>query len=286
MIPIFQCGRYALTLDRPRVMAIINVTPDSFSGGSSTDHAATIARAREAIAAGADFLDIGGESTRPGSEPVSEAQELWRVIPVVEALAGCGVPLSVDTMKPAVMRAALAAGADLINDIRAFQVPGAIEAIVESNCGLCLMHMQGLPRSMQQAPHYTDVVGEVEAFLVARMAALREAGVAPGRILIDPGFGFGKNLNHNVTLFQALPHLAKLAPVLAGVSRKSMLGELTGLPVDQRVTASVVAALAALRHGAAIIRVHDVPETVAALRVWRALAPTNETWQLSLPQQQ
>jgi dihydropteroate synthase len=270
----FRCGRFELALDRPLVMAIINVTPDSFSGDGLANAPELVReRALKAVEAGADILDIGGESTRPGSAAVSIKEELNRVIPIIEALRPIGVPLSVDTLKPEVMRASLAAGADLINDINGFRAPGALEAVAASDCGLCVMHMQGEPRTMQQNPHYDDVVAEVADFLRERVGEIEGAGVARARILIDPGFGFGKTLVHNVALFEALQGFAQIAPTLVGVSRKSMIGAITGLPVEQRTVPSVVAAIAAARRGAAILRVHDVAETVAGLKIWKTLGP-------------
>jgi len=277
MSSVFQCGSYRLPLDRPYVMAIINTTPDSFSGdGTAGQLDRAVERARQAIADGADMLDIGGESTRPGADSVPEAEELRRVVPLVEALSGLRVPISVDTSKTAVMHEALRAGASLINDINAFRAPGAEAVVAGSDCGVCLMHMQGEPRSMQQAPVYQDVVGEVLHFLDERRAALLARGVENARICIDPGFGFGKTLEHNVALFNAIDRFATKAPVLVGVSRKSMIGALTGLDVLRRATPSAVAALAAAVRGAAILRVHDVAETVSALRIWQALGDTKK----------
>lgn len=254
-------------------MAIVNVTPDSFSGdGVGSDVGAALARAEAAIAAGAGLLDVGGESTRPGSEPVSEQEELDRVIPLVERLATGPVPVSVDTLKPAVMRAALAAGASMINDINAFRLPGAIEAVAASDAALCVMHMQGEPRTMQQSPAYDDVVGEVECFLAERVAALQSAGVASNRIVLDPGFGFGKTLAHNLALLRGLNRFADGAcGVLVGMSRKTMLGAITGRPVGERVAAGVAAALIAVEAGARIVRTHDVAATCDALAVWSAV---------------
>ncbi len=269
---MFQCGRFQFSLERPLIMGIVNVTPDSFSdGGHYLDARAAIEHGLRLIEAGADLLDIGGESTRPGAAPVPSEVELERVIPVVEGLRGTGVALSVDTMKPAVMQAALAAGADMINDVNALRAPGAWAAVRDSPCGLCLMHMRGEPRTMQNAPHYNDVVGEVRAFLRQRLDAAQAEGIARERLLIDPGFGFGKTLEHNIALFKSLAELADMAPVLVGVSRKSMLGQITGRPVGERLVASVTAAVLAAQRGAAVIRVHDVAATRDALRVWQAL---------------
>ncbi len=254
-------------------MGIVNVTPDSFAdGGRHADPAAAIAHARALRADGADIVDVGGESTRPGAPPVAERDELARILPVVAALAADGAIVSVDTMKPGVMRAAIDAGAAMVNDVRALAAPGALEAVAASGVAVCLMHMRGAPRTMQDAPEYADVVAEVRAFLVARAAACEAAGIARERILLDPGFGFGKSLGHNLALLQALPSLAAAGyPVLAGLSRKSMLGALTGRPVGERMAASVAAALAAVARGAAIVRVHDVRETVDALKIWAAV---------------
>jgi dihydropteroate synthase len=253
-------------------MGIVNVTPDSFSdGGRFIDHRLAIAHAGRLVQEGADILDIGGESTRPGAQPVSEQQELDRIMPVLEGIRGLGVPVSVDTMKPAVMRAAVAAGAAMINDVYGFRAEGAWAAVRDSDCALCVMHMRGEPRTMQDAPHYDDVVAEVEAFLAQRLAAAEAAGIDHCRLWIDPGFGFGKTLEHNLALLRALPRLARLAPVLAGLSRKRMIGSLTGRDVPaERMAGSVAAALRAVDNGARIVRVHDVGETVDALKVWQA----------------
>jgi dihydropteroate synthase len=272
---MLRCGRFDFALDRPLVMGIVNVTPDSFSdGGRYLDAERAIAHGLSLCAAGADILDIGGESTRPGSAPVSVEEELVRVLPVVEGLRGAGVALSVDTMKPEVMSAALSAGADMINDVRGFEAPGAWEAVAASDCGLCVMHMRGTPKTMQAAPQYADVVGEVVAYLGLRLEAARAAGIAWDRLVIDPGFGFGKSLEHNLALFKNLSRLTDIAPVLVGLSRKSMLGALTGRGVADRMLPSVVAALLAVQRGAAIVRVHDVRETVDAIKLWRELGET------------
>ncbi len=268
----FTCGRFEFELKRPLVMGIVNATPDSFSdGGAFLATEAAVRHAHELIEAGADILDIGGESTRPGAAAVPLAEELARVIPVVRSLRDSGVAISVDTFKPEVMRAALDAGADLINDIYGFRQPQAVEAVRDSNCGLCVMHMQGEPRSMQNAPAYRDVVGEVGAFLTERAQVLGAAGVAAGRIVLDPGFGFGKTTEQN---YELLRHLDRLdvpgLPVLIGLSRKSMIGQVTGRDVSERVAGSVAAMLACVVRGAAIVRVHDVRESVDALKVWRA----------------
>jgi dihydropteroate synthase len=268
-----RCGSRTLDLSRPRVMGIVNVTPDSFSdGGLHYDRDAANAHARTLAAEGADLIDVGGESTRPGAMPVAEDEEIARVVPVVRALAGDGMLVSVDTMKPGVMRAAIDAGAAMINDVRALQEPGTLDVVVDSDVAVCLMHMQGMPRTMQAAPLYRDVVAEVRAFLLARVAACEAAGIARDRIVIDPGFGFGKTLDHNLQLLRALPALVSTGhPVLAGWSRKSSLGKITGREQGERLAASIAAALAAVARGAAIVRVHDVRETVDALAVWRAV---------------
>jgi dihydropteroate synthase len=268
----FHCGRFRFALDRPLVMGIVNVTPDSFSdGGRYLDPSRAIAQGLRLREEGADLLDIGGESTRPGAQPVDAQAELDRVLPVLEGLKDCGAALSVDTMKPEVMCAALAAGADMINDVNALAAPGALEAVAASGCGLALMHMQGEPRTMQAEPRYGEVTAEVTAYLEQRLDAALAAGVARERLVIDPGFGFGKTLDHNLALFRHLGELARRAPVLVGVSRKSMLGAITGRAVGRRQAASVAAALLAAQAGAAILRVHDVAETVDALKVWRAV---------------
>lgn len=274
MAPYLHCGKFRLFLERPLVMGIVNVTPDSFSdGGRHFDAARAIAHGRQLVEEGADLLDIGGESSRPGAQSVSAEEELRRVLPVIEALAGVGVPLSVDTVKPEVMRRAAAAGASVINDIAALQAPGALEAAAASDAAVCLMHMQGEPRTMQADPHYGDVVAEVHGFLAQRVAAAQAAGIARERIIVDPGFGFGKRLEHNLALLRQLARFGDLgACVLAGLSRKSMLGELTGRKVSQRDTASVAAALLAAQNGAKILRVHDVASTRDALAVWQAVA--------------
>jgi dihydropteroate synthase len=258
-----------------RVMGILNATPDSFSDGgrwSSRDRA--LRHALDMIAAGADIIDVGGESTRPGSQDVAAAEELDRVVPVIEAIvAESDVPVSIDTSKPEVMEAAVSAGAAMINDVCALRAEGALETAARSGVPVCLMHMQGRPRDMQADPTYDDVVAEVGAFLTDRAKVCEAAGIAADRIFIDPGFGFGKTLDHNLELFRGLSELCRLGyPVLVGISRKSMLGAITGKPVDQRLAASVAAAVLAARRGAAVVRVHDVAETVDALKIAEALA--------------
>jgi dihydropteroate synthase len=267
-----------LDLSRPLIMGIVNVTPDSFSdGGSYLSAPAALAHAERLIAEGADLLDIGGESTRPGAADVSETEELDRVLPLVEALRGSGVTISVDTSKPGVMRAALAAGAAVINDVRAFRAQGALEAVRGSDCGLVLMHMLGSPRTMQSEPQYANVVADVAAFLRGRVADLANAGVDLCRTAIDPGFGFGKSVEHNFALLRRLPALQAIGrPVLVGLSRKSMLGAVTGRTVNERVAASVAAAVLAVERGARIVRVHDVAATRDALQVWAATVTREE----------
>jgi dihydropteroate synthase len=262
-------------------MGIVNVTPDSFSdGGLHSSHASAVEHARELIAQGADLIDIGGESTRPGAAPVSIDQERRRILGVIEALAACGVPISVDTRKPQLMREAIAAGASFINDISALEAPGALEVIAESAAAVCLMHKQGEPQNMQHDPQYQDVVREVREYLSGRVQAARAAGIATERLVIDPGFGFGKNFEHNLALLQGLPALASLGvPVLAGLSRKAMLGRITGRNAAERVHASVAAALFAAEQGARILRVHDVLATRDALAVWCALRGTISVFQ-------
>ena len=271
--PVFRCGPFAFALARPLVMGILNVTPDSFSdGGRFDDRGLALTHAQQMRADGADIVDIGGESSRPGADPVAEDVERARVLPLVETLAAEGIPVSVDTRRPAVMRAAIAAGAAMINDVSALREPGAIEACAASDVGVCLMHMQREPRTMQQAPSYADVVTEVRDFLLARAQSCVDAGIDRARIAIDPGFGFGKTLAHNLALLRALATFSATGfPVVAGLSRKASLGEITGRTVDERLPASIAAALSAVAHGAAVIRVHDVRATVDALKVWRAI---------------
>ena len=251
-------------------MGVVNITPDSFSDGGrffNADQAVT--HARRLADEGADIIDLGGESTRPGAEAVSESQELARVMPVLEKIQDLCV--SVDTRWPAVMKAALAGGASMINDVEALAAPGALEAVAESACAVCLMHKKGDPATMQRDPHYDDVVGEVKAYLEQRVTAAKAAGIAAARIVVDPGFGFGKTAQHNLELLRKLSELKKLgAPVLAGLSRKSTLGKVTGRPVDERLAGSLAMALLALLGGATILRVHDVKETRDLIAVWEA----------------
>jgi dihydropteroate synthase len=271
-----HCGQFTLDLTSPRVMGILNVTPDSFSDGghySQTDIA--VAQAYKFIEEGADIIDIGGESTRPNAEPVSLQEELDRVIPVIESLASkVDIPISIDTYKPAVMRAAIAAGASIVNDVKALQEAGAIEAVANADVAVCLMHMQGEPRNMQDDPHYDDVVEDVVTFLLDRVAICEQAGIQKNRLLIDPGFGFGKTRTHNITLIQQLSTLVNTGyPVLVGLSRKSVLGQMTGNDIDARLYASVSAAVVSAINGAKILRVHDVKATVEALKVVTAILP-------------
>lgn len=271
----FICGKFQLDLSRPHIMGIVNVTPDSFSDGgkyASTDLA--VEHGLQLIAEGADILDIGGESTRPGATPVSLDDELERVIPVIEALSAVTtVPLSIDTYKPEVMRAAIAAGADIVNDVRALQEPNALETVGESNVGICLMHMQGTPQTMQLDPAYTDVVAEVKQFLMDRLVTTLAYGIAKERILLDPGFGFGKTTAHNIALIQHLDSLADLGlPLLVGLSRKSVLGKISGGDESQRLHASIAASVISVMKGAKIVRVHDVKATADALKVVAAIA--------------
>lgn len=270
---VWACGRFRLGLDRPLVMGIVNVTPDSFSDRvDRTDPGQAIDWARRLVAEGADLLDIGGESTRPGAPAVDAALEIRRILPVLEALRDCGVPLSIDTRKPEVMKVALAHGADIINDVGGFTVPGAIDAVASAGCGVCVMHMQGDPAGMQDAPRYQNVLAQVAEFLNRQRAALESAGVSPERMIFDPGIGFGKTLDHNLSLLRGLPALREVGPLLVGVSRKSVIGRLTGREVGERLAGSLAAMLSAVRDGAAVVRVHDVAATCDALKVWAALS--------------
>lgn len=273
-MPQLRCADQTLDLATPAVMGVINVTPDSFSdGGRFLDTAAAIEQGLRLAGEGAAILDIGGESTRPGAADVAEQEELRRVLPVIEHLrARTSAVISIDTSKPGVMRAAAAAGAGLINDVRALREPGALEAAAATDCAVCLMHMQGEPRTMQLAPTYGDVVSEVHAFLAERVQAARAAGVSRERLLIDPGFGFGKTLEHNLQLLRGLRDLTvEGLPLLAGLSRKSSVGKLTGRPEGERVYGSIALAVIAAQNGASIIRAHDVAATVDALRVLAAV---------------
>jgi dihydropteroate synthase len=273
-VPNLQCGHYVIRLDVPRIMAIVNVTPDSFSdGGRLVNAQAAVAHALMLAEQGADLLDIGGESTRPDAAPVSLQEELDRVVPVIEALSTrCSVPISIDTSKPEVMRAAVAAGAVFINDVAALRHEGAMAAAAELGVPVCLMHMPGNPRTMQKEVHYDDVLVQVRQFLTERMFACEMAGISKKNLVIDPGFGFGKHLEHNLALLANLGYFCELGvPVLAGLSRKSMIGQITGRDVDARVSGSAAAALLAAQNGARIIRVHDVAETKDVLSVLAAV---------------
>lgn len=278
-----QCGRYQLPVGdmglRPLVMGVLNVTPDSFSdGGHFHSLESALARAEQMIADGVDIIDIGGESSRPGAAPLPLDEELRRVMPVLYALRDCGKPISVDTYKPQVMREAVAAGTDMINDINGFRAEGALSALKDSECALCIMHMQRDPQTMQAAPAYRDVVAEVGAFLKERVNRMEQAGIARERLCIDPGFGFGKSVQHNLALLGSIGKMQNELdlPLLAGLSRKSTIGAITGRPVDQRLAGSLAAALMAAMQGARILRVHDVAETVDALKVWQAVSSTAE----------
>lgn len=271
--PHWQTRRFLIDLSSPQVMGIVNVTPDSFSdGGRYSDLSAACAHCDRLLTEGAQILDIGGESTRPGCATPSWQEELARVLPVVRHAVTLGVPVSVDTSRPEVISEVLSAGADIINDIRALSWPGALQAVAEdAACGICLMHMQGQPATMQQAPHYEDLLGEISSFLRQRLAEVLAQGITAGRIVLDPGYGFGKTAEHNWALLNQQARLMALGyPLLAGLSRKGMLGQVTGRPVGERVIASVAAALAAVSQGARIVRVHDVAATVDGLRVWAA----------------
>jgi dihydropteroate synthase len=273
----WRCGRFIFDfnkLKRPIVMGILNATPDSFSdGGKFRSAKDAVAQAESMIANGVDLIDIGGESTRPGAEPVQLQEELDRVLPVIEALKDCGVPLSIDTYKSETMRQALRAGVDCVNDIWALRQNGSIDAVLESNdCGVVLMHMQRDPLTMQFNPDYIDVVAEVKQFLKEQTELLISKGVDSNRIAIDPGFGFGKSLEHNLNMLKNFAEFSNLGlPVLAGISRKSMLGKITGKDTNERVAASIAAAVMAADRGAKIVRVHDVAETVDALKLWEAV---------------
>lgn len=276
---VLDCRGRKLDLSRVAVMGILNLTPDSFSDGGVffdprlSDPSRAVAHAREMVQQGAAIIDVGGESTRPGAQPVSVQQELDRVVPVIERLAQeISVPISIDTSKPEVMRAAVAAGAGFINDVYALRAEGALDVAAQLHVPVCLMHMQGEPRTMQSDPHYVDVVTEVRDFLVARVHAAHQAGIARDRVVVDPGFGFGKALEHNLALLRGLAALSTPGvPVLAGLSRKSMIGKALGLPIEQRLHASVALAVVAVQNGARILRVHDVAPTVQAIRMWETV---------------
>ena len=273
-ITTIDCRGRLLVLDRPRIMGVVNVTPDSFSdGGHHADTAAAVAHGLRLVEEGADILDVGGESTRPGAGEVPVAEEIARVVPVVEALGkACAVPVSVDTSKPDVMRAAVAAGAGMINDVYALRRDGAMQAAADSGAAVCLVHMLGEPRTMQEAPDYDDVVAEVHRFLAERIFACEMSGIPRKRLLVDPGFGFGKSLEHNLKLLRQLARFTDLgSPILAGLSRKRMIGELTGRAVGERVHGSVAAAVIAVQNGAGIVRVHDVAATRDALALCHAV---------------
>jgi dihydropteroate synthase len=273
---ILDCGGRPLDLSRPAVMGILNVTPDSFSdGGVFLSRESAIAHARRMANEGADIIDVGGESTRPGAQPVSAQEEMDRVVPVIEALReNISLPISIDTSKPEVMRAAVAAGAGFINDVRALRDEGALEAAASLEVPVCLMHMQGEPRGMQENPRYRDVLSEIGDFLRARLQAAQAAGIPAQRLVIDPGFGFGKTLEHNLELLRGLKKLQSLgAPILVGLSRKSLIGKALGLPAEGRLQASVALALMAVQNSARIVRVHDVGPTVETLRMWSVVYP-------------
>jgi dihydropteroate synthase len=278
--PVLDCAGRPLKLDRPRVVGVLNVTPDSFSdGGNHAGVEEAVAHGLAMAEQGADMLDVGGESTRPGADDVPLDEELRRVIPVIEQLvARTSLPIAVDTSKPEVMRAAVAAGAGMVNDVCALRREGALDVLAALGVPVCLMHMQGEPRSMQDAPHYDDVVGEVHRFLADRLFACELAGIDKRRVMVDPGFGFGKNLEHNLALLRALERFADLGGgVYAGLSRKSMIGELTGRKAPaERVAGSVAAALIAVQRGARMVRVHDVAATVDALAVWQGVHAGDE----------
>lgn len=272
----WRCGRFHFKFTnttRPLVMGILNATPDSFSdGGQFYQRDAGLKQAESMIAAGVEIIDVGGESTRPGAEPVALQVELDRVLPVIEALKGCGVALSIDTYKPETMRAAIHLGVDCVNDIWALRQEGAVDAVKQANCGVVLMHMQRDPQTMQFNPDYNNVVQDVQSFLLERCAILEEAGIAAERIAIDPGFGFGKSLEHNYQLLAQFKLMTEHGyPVLAGISRKSMLGKVTAKEVGDRLIPSIAAAILAAERGARIVRTHDVSETVDALKIWQAM---------------
>jgi dihydropteroate synthase len=273
MSQFLHCGRFVLNVSRPQIMGIVNLTDDSFSGDAlGGDATAAIAKGLQQIADGAHILDLGAESTRPGAPAVSAQQEIDRLLPVIDGLSNCGVPISIDTLKTEVMRAALAAGADMINDVNALRAPGALDVVAGSQAAVCLMHMQGQPGTMQRDPQYDDVVSAVAEFLADRVAEAEAAGIARNRICVDPGFGFGKTLAHNLALLRRLPELVVPGlPVLVGMSRKSMLGLLTGQPVPGRLAGGLAAHVIAVLRGARILRVHDVAAMRDALAVVNAV---------------
>jgi dihydropteroate synthase len=279
MLLSLACGRYLVHSQRPLIMGILNLTPDSFSdGGRYSTIDTAIHAAYQMINDGADIIDIGAESTRPGATPISLQEELDRLLPIVKALQDCGRPLSIDTYKPEVMRAALEIGVDIINDIHALRMPGATDAVADSDCAVILMHMQGNPQNMQSQPCYENVVSDTIHFFQSRLDDLEQAKVNRSRIMLDPGFGFGKTLAHNLALLKQLSKFKQFdLPILVGLSRKSMLGELTGKPIAQREFSSIAAALFAVEQNAAIVRVHNVPATQDALKIWAAVH--NITWQ-------
>ena len=269
-----NCAGQILDLKQPRIMGVLNITPDSFSdGGAWLTVEKAVAHARQMADAGADIIDVGGETTRPGSAPVSAGEEMQRVLPVIEALrASIDVPVSIDTQKPAVMRAAVAAGAGMINDVNALQADGAVETAAALAVPVCLMHMQGVPETMQQEPDYRDVVTEVVSFLGERAAACEAAGIARGQIVLDPGFGFGKSVGHNLSMLHRLDALVALGyPVLVGLSRKSLIGKVLDLPVDKRLSPSIALAVLAVWQGASIVRCHEVRQTREAVLMCRAV---------------
>ncbi len=277
---LLRCGPHDLDLSTPVVMGILNVTPDSFSdGGRWMNVEAAVAHGLEMIEQGAAIIDVGGESTRPGAAEVTEEEELRRVIPVVEALAArTRIPISVDTSRAGVIKAVCAAGATFINDVRGLTFPGALQAAAETGAAVCVMHMQGQPGTMQSAPHYVDVVSEVATYLQARLTACRVAGISSDRIVVDPGVGFGKRLEHNLALLSQLRRLGVMnAPILVGVSRKSLIGAVTGRTVDARLAGSLAFATAAVLAGASIIRAHDVGPTLDAIKVAVALKAADQS---------
>ncbi len=279
---MIDCKGKPLDLSRPQVMGVLNITPDSFSdGGDFFAPEKAVQHALQMEAEGAAIIDIGGESTRPGAQPVPEADEIGRVVPVIEALQSrLRVPISIDTQKPGVMRAAIRAGAGFINDVNALRAPGALDAAAECGVPVCLMHMQGDPRTMQNDPQYADVVDEVKAFLQQRLSACEQAGIGRARILLDPGFGFGKTVHQNLQLLARLEELDRLGqPLVVGLSRKSMIGKLLGLEVGERLPASIALAVLAVERGARLVRSHDVAATWQALQMNTALQDRHREWE-------